>query len=51
MNIREFLNKIVYVKIDRKLGSAHPKHGIKIKSTISLVDFFLAFHANLESFA
>lgn len=26
MNSREFLNKIVEVKIDRPLGSNHPKH-------------------------
>lgn len=25
--MKEYLNKIVNVKIDRKLGSKHPKHG------------------------
>ena len=27
MNIRDYLGKIVTVKIDRPLGSKHPKHG------------------------
>lgn len=27
MDIQEYLNKIITVKIDRKLGSKHPKHG------------------------
>lgn len=26
-NSKEFLNKLVTVKVDRKLGSRHPKHG------------------------
>lgn len=27
MEIKDFLNKVITVKIDRKLGSKHPKHG------------------------
>lgn len=27
MNSKEYLNKIVTIKIDRKFGSKHPKHG------------------------
>ncbi len=27
MNSKEYLNKIVNIKIDRKFGSKHPKHG------------------------
>jgi len=27
MNSEEYLNKIITVKIDRQMGSAHPKHG------------------------
>lgn len=27
MNIRQYLNKIVTVKMDRPLGTKHPKHG------------------------
>ena len=27
VNARDYLGKIVNVKVDRKLGSRHPKHG------------------------
>ncbi len=27
MNSRDYLNKLVQVKVDRKMGSKHPKHG------------------------
>lgn len=62
MDNREYLNKEVLVKMDRKLGSVHPKHGFVypvnygyIPNTVSwegeeLEAYVLGAHKPLEEF-
>ena len=43
MNSKEFLNKIITVKIDRPLGSKHPKHNYIIHNFLYLYHTYSYF--------